>query len=220
MPFPSFNSVQEFTASAGGQIQQFVSYLFGWLSKEHKDDGSHGDITGDSLTLTGNISNTQPSPASPILSKQFPFVIGTAHANGIIMAPNAQSRWEFAANGDLMGYLAANLAGTTFLRHRVDSIAIPSLSGSGFGTGATSLGFDYACVITTGSGATTPSGILLFGRSGQDSPVSTVVATVSPGWTTGPGLGVVTTTSQITISTLDGSNFPTGKNIYVIMRGF
>jgi hypothetical protein len=220
MPFPSFNSVQEFTAAAGGQIQQFVSYLFGWLSKEHKDDGSHGDITGDSLTLTGNITNTQPSPASPQLSKQFPFVIGTQNANAIIMAPNHQSRWEFAANGDLMGYLAANLAGTSFIRHRIDSIASPSLSGSGFGSGATTLGFDYGCVITTGSSATTASGILLYGRSGQDSPVGGVVAVASPGWTTGPGLGVVATTTQVTISTLDGTNFPTGKNIYVIMRGF
>jgi hypothetical protein len=215
MPFPSFNSVQEFTAAAGGQIQQFVSYLFGWLSKEHKDDGSHGDITGDSLSLTGNITNTQPSPASQQLSKQFPFIISTQNANAIIMAPNNQSRWAFAVNGDLMGYLAANLAMTSFLLHVVDSVQIPALSGGGFGSGATILGFDFGCTISTGSSGTAATGAITWGAT---SPRGACIAVASPGWTTGAGLGVAPTTTGLTISTLDGTNFPTSKKIYVLMR--
>jgi hypothetical protein len=56
MPFPAFNSVQEFTAMAGNQIQQFTAYLTGFLQFQHKDDGSHGAVTADSVAITGALT--------------------------------------------------------------------------------------------------------------------------------------------------------------------
>jgi len=50
MPYPSFDLLSVFTPNQQQQIQQFLSYLFGWLSHEHKDDGSHAAITADSVT--------------------------------------------------------------------------------------------------------------------------------------------------------------------------
>lgn len=40
------------------ELEQFVSYLWGWLSVQHKDTGAHSAITADSLAATGAISGS------------------------------------------------------------------------------------------------------------------------------------------------------------------
>lgn len=51
MSFPAFNDVADFSAPQQTQLQQHDSYLQGYLGVQHKDDGSHGDVTADSLHL-------------------------------------------------------------------------------------------------------------------------------------------------------------------------
>lgn len=51
MSYPAFDSLTSFASESRAAIEQFVSYLFGFLSKEHKDDGSHGTVTLDTLTI-------------------------------------------------------------------------------------------------------------------------------------------------------------------------
>jgi hypothetical protein len=58
MSFPAFDDLSSFTPAQQNQLQQFVSYILGWASAQHKDDGSHSAITCDSLTVA--------EPASPI----------------------------------------------------------------------------------------------------------------------------------------------------------
>jgi hypothetical protein len=59
MSFPSFDDLSSFTSDMGSQLQQFVSYLFGWLSKEHNDDGTHANLTATTITVANATSNTQ-----------------------------------------------------------------------------------------------------------------------------------------------------------------
>lgn len=53
MPFPTFNALHAFTPEQAREIEQYVSYVVGYLSEQHKDDGSHGAVTADSVTATG-----------------------------------------------------------------------------------------------------------------------------------------------------------------------
>lgn len=57
MAFPTDTFLQ-FIRNGGSWIAQefenFYAQLEGYLNVQHKSDGSHGDITGDSLTLTAN----------------------------------------------------------------------------------------------------------------------------------------------------------------------
>jgi hypothetical protein len=218
MPFPSFNSVQEFTASAGGQIQQFVSYLFGFLSKEHKDDGSHGAITGDSLTLTGNITNTAPAPVSPLLSLHQPFVLQAQSGNELFLQVGPYLGWGINATGDWMS-LSQFGSAAVVLRTPVDSLGTPVLSGAGFGTGAAISGSDYGFKVTTGSGSLTATGNVNFGRAFHAG--ATPALTLGAGWTTTENVKITSiTTTGLTIATVSGGNFPASATIYVLVRGF
>lgn len=38
------------------ELEQYYALVVGWLSHEHKEDGSHAAITADSITTTGNIT--------------------------------------------------------------------------------------------------------------------------------------------------------------------
>lgn len=58
MSYPDYNDLSAFTPSQQIQIQQFVSYLKGYLSAQHKDDGSHGDVTADSLHIVKGAATT------------------------------------------------------------------------------------------------------------------------------------------------------------------
>ncbi len=63
MSFPSFNDLSAFTSNAAHAIEEFISYLWGWASAQHKDDGSHAAVTADSIT-TGTLTVNAPSVAS------------------------------------------------------------------------------------------------------------------------------------------------------------
>jgi len=54
MAFPSVTWSQLLEPGARQEAEQFAALVQGYLSVQHKDDGSHGDITADSLTVTGD----------------------------------------------------------------------------------------------------------------------------------------------------------------------
>lgn len=54
MPFPNFSFLQELPTQVARELSGFAARLFGWLSAQHKEDGSHGAMTADSLTLTAD----------------------------------------------------------------------------------------------------------------------------------------------------------------------
>jgi hypothetical protein len=60
MSFPDFNDLSSFTPTQRQQLEQFVSYVLGYLSGQHKDDGSHSAVTADSL-VTGTLSVGAPA---------------------------------------------------------------------------------------------------------------------------------------------------------------
>ena len=49
MPYPGFNDLSSFTPTQQRQLEQFITYLQGWLQVEHTDSGGHGAITVDSI---------------------------------------------------------------------------------------------------------------------------------------------------------------------------
>lgn len=66
MPFPTDTFLQFFRNSSNYVAQEFENFyaqLAGYLSKEHKDDGTHGDITVDTLQINddGQIVFEPPS---------------------------------------------------------------------------------------------------------------------------------------------------------------
>lgn len=54
MSFPDYNDLSSFDPGQRIQIEQFISYLKGYLSAQHKDDGSHASITADDITIVKN----------------------------------------------------------------------------------------------------------------------------------------------------------------------
>ena len=124
--------------------------------------GATGAVTADSLALMGNITNTVPSPANPLLSTQNPFLIETANNNPILFGTNSTLQWGINTAGDWTIW-----SGVGTLMRPIDSVGVPTLSGVGFGTGAalTADALDYGFVITTGSGSATATGNVLFGHS-------------------------------------------------------
>jgi len=65
MPYPTFNALRAFTANQARELEQFVSYLFGFLSFQHKDDGSHSAVTADSVTTpTATITDLTATDAT------------------------------------------------------------------------------------------------------------------------------------------------------------
>lgn len=56
MAFPAVTWANLLDPGTRQEAEQFASLVQGYLSTQHKDDGSHGDITADSLTTTGDIT--------------------------------------------------------------------------------------------------------------------------------------------------------------------
>lgn len=50
MPYPDYADLSAFDPSQQQQLRQFAAYLLGFLSEQHKDDGTHSAITADSVT--------------------------------------------------------------------------------------------------------------------------------------------------------------------------
>lgn len=58
MPFPSGTYILQIGDGATrSELEQFYSLLQGYLSAEHKEDGSHSAITADSVTTTGDVTS-------------------------------------------------------------------------------------------------------------------------------------------------------------------
>ena len=72
MPFPSGTYILQIGDGATrAELEQFYSLLAGYLSKEHKDDGSHSAVTADAVDVSGNLSVdgtiTADADGSPVI---------------------------------------------------------------------------------------------------------------------------------------------------------
>lgn len=54
MAWPSVTFPMILTPETRQELEQLCALLQGYLAQQHKDDGSHGDITADSLEVSGN----------------------------------------------------------------------------------------------------------------------------------------------------------------------
>lgn len=52
MPFPTLTFAEMLSNSTREELQQMLALFEGYLRVQHKDDGSHSDITADSITVT------------------------------------------------------------------------------------------------------------------------------------------------------------------------
>lgn len=89
MSFPTFNDVADFSAPQQTQLQQHDSYLQGYLGVQHKDDGSHGDVTADSLHLVkGNPTTGTATGTGNLTVDGTTTMGGSLTATGDIVADN------------------------------------------------------------------------------------------------------------------------------------
>ncbi len=58
MPFPSITYLDQLIGTVRDEFLHLYAQIEGWLRKEHKDDGSHGDISADSVTTDGTVTAT------------------------------------------------------------------------------------------------------------------------------------------------------------------
>lgn len=56
MPFPTLTFPQVLENATRAEFEAFLSLLVGWLRAQHKDDGSHGAITADSVAVSGAVT--------------------------------------------------------------------------------------------------------------------------------------------------------------------
>lgn len=56
MPYPSLTFADLLTQATRAELEHLVSLLQGYLSEQHKEDGSHSDITADSVDVSGDLS--------------------------------------------------------------------------------------------------------------------------------------------------------------------
>lgn len=54
MPYPSLTFANLLESATRTELEQFVSLLQGYLSEQHKDDGSHSAVTADSVDVSGD----------------------------------------------------------------------------------------------------------------------------------------------------------------------
>lgn len=127
MPFPSGTYINQILdAATRAELEQFYSLLQGYLSAQHNDDGSHGDITTGDIDATGDITASGDGIFSGDVtankdasSSVGPFESGLvgSHSNASVLGPALQLgrtvdtwRWFLAANvlrGSPAGAVAA-----------------------------------------------------------------------------------------------------------------
>src|SRR5688572_19596456 len=56
MPFPSLTNEQFLPPAIAAELDDLQIQLAGFLSREHKENGKHSDVTADSVTTTGDVS--------------------------------------------------------------------------------------------------------------------------------------------------------------------
>jgi hypothetical protein len=85
MPFPGVTYGQFLDNATAEELQQFAALIEGYLRKEHKDDGSHGDVTADSLTIrdvaTGEDTGTVTGHFVPTVGNTYD--LGGLHDEGL-----------------------------------------------------------------------------------------------------------------------------------------
>lgn len=105
MPFPSGTYINQILdAATRSELQQFYSLLQGYLSAEHKDDGSHGHVTADSVAVAGPITATDGTFTGTVTadSDGTPIVLGpdAIFGPGVQMTNGALSAWRISAYRD------------------------------------------------------------------------------------------------------------------------
>lgn len=109
MPFPAGTYINQIVDPAvRAEFEQLYSLYFGYLSQEHKDDGSHGAITADSATVTGDGTFdgnvTADADGGPVEVGAFaaPSAIMSRAVNGIDLRVSttgaSASRWRIGAS--------------------------------------------------------------------------------------------------------------------------
>ena len=56
MPYPTLTFPQQLPEQLRWELELLLAQIQGYLSHEHKGDGSHGDVTADSATVAGAVS--------------------------------------------------------------------------------------------------------------------------------------------------------------------
>jgi hypothetical protein len=111
MPYPSLTFAELLENATRAELEQFVSLLQGYLSAQHNDDGSHTDITGDSLTVTGDVTSGGDGTFDDNV---------TADADGDVVIAGAHTAFSVTLNQAIGGLdMRKVTAGTTASRWRV-----------------------------------------------------------------------------------------------------
>lgn len=85
------------------ELEQLISLLQGYLSVEHKEDGTHSAITADSVTVTGDVTSEGDGTFDGNVTADAdgdPAVLGTLGAGlgtGVDLTNGASSRWSIVA---------------------------------------------------------------------------------------------------------------------------
>jgi hypothetical protein len=88
MPFPGETFLDRIRSTLGtvsAEFEHLYAQLEGYLRTEHKDDGSHGDLTADSVTVAGDVSGEAAS-----FSDDGPHTFGDITLHGNATAPYVQ----------------------------------------------------------------------------------------------------------------------------------
>ena len=96
MAYPSLTFAELLSSATRAELEQFVSLLQGYLSQQHKEDGSHSDVTADSLDVSGDISADGTITAD---ADGYPIVLDGADAfgPGVQITRGTTSDWRVEA---------------------------------------------------------------------------------------------------------------------------
>jgi hypothetical protein len=99
MPYPSLTFTQLLNNATKMELEQLIALFQGYLSAQHKDDGSHGDVTADSLDVETDItaggdlevegSVTADADGTPIVLSP-----DTTFGPGVGLTSGANSSWR------------------------------------------------------------------------------------------------------------------------------
>jgi hypothetical protein len=128
--------------------------------------------------------------------------VGTTAAVSLSFWTNNLQRWGINSAGDHTFGASSHIA---------DSSGTP-VNTSGWGSGSTIAGNDYAFVLTIGTTAGTGTGVVTFGHTFSSPPICSIASSVTTRtW------GIIATTTTLSVAAnLDMSSIP----IYVLCRGY
>ena len=107
MAFPTMGPLDGLAERVLSSFQDLYAQLEGWLRIEHHEDGTHADISADSLTVEGDIEGggdgtfdgnvTADADSEPVIAGLLTAVSNTRQVNGIDMRSAATSRWRIGS---------------------------------------------------------------------------------------------------------------------------